>query len=57
MRNDIQLKVEQQSRSRFFAAIVAGVVGTVAFNTVMYIDVAVTGVQLDLTRVLGSFVV
>jgi hypothetical protein len=57
MRNDMQQKVEQQSRSRFIAAIVAGVVGTVAFNTVMYIDVAATGVRLDLTRVLGSFVV
>jgi hypothetical protein len=57
MRNDMQQKVEQQSRSRFIAAIVAGVVGTVAFNTVMYIDVAATGVPLDLTRVLGSFVV
>jgi hypothetical protein len=58
MRNDMQQKVERQSRSRFIiSAIVAGVVGTVAFNTVMYIDVAATGVPLDLTRVLGSFVV
>jgi hypothetical protein len=57
MRNNMQLKVEQQSRSRFFAAIVAGVVGTAAFNAVMYFDIAATGVQLDLTRVLGSFVV
>jgi hypothetical protein len=57
MRNVMQQKIEQQSRSRFFAAIVAGVVGTVAFNTVMYIDVAATGIPLDLTRVLGSFVV
>ena len=57
MRNVLQQKIEQQSRSRFFAAIVAGMVGTVAFNTVMYIDVAATGIPLDLTRVLGSFVV
>src|ERR671922_605651 len=57
MRNDMQQKVRQQSRSRFIAAIVAGVVGTVAFNMVMYIDIAATGVALDLTRVLGSFAV
>lgn len=59
MRNDMQQKIEQQSRSRsrFIAAIVAGVVGTVAFNTVMYIDVTITGIPLDLTRVLGSLVV
>jgi Na+-transporting NADH:ubiquinone oxidoreductase subunit NqrB len=58
MRNDMQQKVEQQSRSRFIiVTIVAGVVGTVAFNMVMYLDVAATGVPLDLTRVLGSFVV
>ena len=57
MRNVMQQKIDQQSRSRFFAAIAAGVVGTVAFNTVMYIDVTITGIPLDLTRVLGSLVV
>jgi Family of unknown function (DUF6789) len=57
MRNNMQQKLEQRSRSIFVSAIVAGVVGTVAFNAVMYFDIAATGVQLDLTRVLGSFVV
>jgi len=57
MRNDTQQKIQQESRSRFIAAIVAGLVGTVAFNMVMYIDVALTGIPLDLTRVLGSFIV
>ena len=53
----MQQKIEHQSRSKLIAAIVAGLVGTVAFNMVMYIDVATTGIPLDLTRTLGSFVV
>lgn len=57
MSNYIQQKTEQKSGSRFIAAIVAGLVGTVAFNMVMYIDVATTGIPLDLTRVLGSLIV
>ncbi len=57
MRNYIQQKTEQKSVSRFIAAIVAGLVGTVAFNTVMYIDVATTGIPLNLTMVLGSLLV
>ena len=57
MRNNMQQKIEHQSGSKIIAAIVAGLVGTVAFNIVMYIDVATTGIPLDLTRVLGSLVV
>jgi hypothetical protein len=57
MRNYIQQKTEQKSVSKFIAAIVAGLVGTVAFNMVMYIDIAITGIPLDLTRVLGSLLV
>jgi hypothetical protein len=57
MRNNTQQKIEHQVRSKLIVAVVAGLVGTVAFNTVMYIDVATTGIPLDLTRVLGSVVV
>jgi Family of unknown function (DUF6789) len=57
MRNYMQYEILQESRSRFIAAIVAGLLGTVAFNMVMYLDVAITGIPLDLTRVLGSLVV
>jgi hypothetical protein len=57
MRNNTQQKIEHQVRSKFIVAVVAGLVGTVAFNMVMYIDVATTGIPLDLTRVLGSVVV
>jgi len=57
MRNSMQQKIEYQSRSKLLVAIMAGLVGTVAFNMVMYIDVAATGIPLDLTRVLGSLVV
>jgi hypothetical protein len=39
MRNDMQQKLEQRSRSIFVSAIVAGVLGTAAFNVVMYIDI------------------
>jgi hypothetical protein len=57
MRNNIQQNIDQRYGAKLIAAIVAGLVGTVAFNIVMYIDVATTGIPLDLTRVLGSFVV
>jgi Family of unknown function (DUF6789) len=57
MRKNLQDKIEHQSRSKLIAAIVAGLVGTVTFNIVMYIDVTTTGIPLDLTRVLGSLVV
>ena len=57
MKNDIQQKTEHKTVSRFIVAIVAGLVGTVAFNTVMYIDVATTGIPLNLTRLLGSLLV
>jgi hypothetical protein len=54
---NVQQNIDQRYRSKLIIAIVAGLVGTVAFNTVMYIDVATTGIPLDLTRVLGSLVV
>lgn len=57
MKNDIQQRTEQKTVSRFIVAIVAGLVGTVAFNMVMYIDVATTGIPLNLTRLLGSLLV
>lgn len=57
MRNNVQQNIDQRYRSKLIIAIVAGLVGTVAFNTVMYIDVATTGIPLDLTKVLGSLVV
>ncbi|MCZ8516314.1 hypothetical protein O9H85_28770 [Paenibacillus filicis] len=35
-------------------AILAGVVGTILFNIVMYIDIAVTGVPADIPALLGT---
>src|SRR5262245_2881802 len=57
MRIDTQQKMQHERRSKFITAIIAGFLGTLAFNMVMYIDVALTGIPLDLTRVLGSFIV
>lgn len=41
---------------QFKQLVIAGLVGTLAFDAVMYADIAVTGIPLDVTKVLGSLV-
>jgi len=43
-------------RSKFLNLVVAGLLGTLAFYVAAYIDMAVTGVPLDITVVLGMLV-
>jgi hypothetical protein len=42
---------------KFGRIIYAGILGTVAFNAVMYADIAITGISLDIVAVLGSLAV
>jgi hypothetical protein len=51
-------KNEHPSKSKsLLMAAVAGLLGTVAFDAVMYIDIAITGIPLDVTKVLGGLLV
>ena len=42
--------------SKFLILVLAGLIGTVAFYAASYVDIAVTGVPLDITVVLGQLV-
>ena len=43
--------------SKFTNLVLAGIVATVAFNVVMYTDIAVTGIPLDIVDTLGQITV
>ena len=47
----------QKSNSQFARLIVAGVLGTLAFNAVMYSDIAVTGIPVDIVTMMGNLAV
>jgi len=42
---------------KFGSLVYAGLLGTIAFNVVMYVDIAVTGISLDIVAVLGNLAV
>ncbi|MBS3926324.1 MAG: hypothetical protein KGZ34_06515 [Nitrosarchaeum sp.] len=43
--------------SKFVLVIIAGIFGTIAFDVAMYVDIAITGVPLDIVGLLGSLAV
>lgn len=43
-------------RLKFGKLVYAGILGTIAFNAVMYADIAITGISLDIVAVLGNLV-
>lgn len=45
------------ARVGLLSYLVAGVLGTIAFDVVMYTDIAATGLPLDISKVLGSMLV
>ena len=47
----------QKPRSKLFTIIIAGVLGTLAFNAVMYTDIAITGIPVDIVTTMGSLAV
>ena len=49
---------QQKTRGSKFARIVlAGIIATIAFNGVMYVDIAITGIPLDIVETMGSLTV
>ena len=47
----------QISNSKLVKVIMAGILGTFAFDVAMYVDIAVTGVPLDIVGLLGKLTV
>ncbi len=43
--------------SKFVKIILAGILGTIAFNGVMYADIAITGIPLDIVATMGTLAV
>jgi hypothetical protein len=54
MENITQQKIRG---SKFTRLIFAGILGTIAFNGVMYADIAITGIPLDIPATMGSLAV
>ena len=48
---------QNSTRSKFVNLVLAGIIATVAFDMVMYADMAITGVPLDIPKTLGSLAV
>lgn len=49
--------VNSLKNSKFLRIVVAGVAATLAFNVVMYSDIAITGIPLDIPAVMGQIAV
>ncbi len=54
MENITQQKIRG---SKFARLIFAGIIGTIAFNGVMYADIAITGISLDIVATMGGLAV
>ena len=49
---------QQKTRgSKFTRIVLAGIIATIAFNGVMYVDIAITGIPLDIVATMGSLTV
>ena len=46
-----------KASSKFASLVIAGIVATVAFNAVMYTDMAITGIPVDIVATLGQITV
>ncbi|QDI89186.1 hypothetical protein Nisw_06435 [Candidatus Nitrosopumilus sp. SW] len=52
IRNQISFK-----NLKFTSLVYAGLLGTIAFNVAMYVDISITGVSLDIVTVLGNLTI
>ncbi len=53
-----KITIQQKTKgSKFAKIILAGILGTIAFNGVMYADIAITGIPLDIVATMGSLAV
>jgi hypothetical protein len=57
MQEGIQKYVLSSKSKSLLIATVAGLLGTLAFDAVMYIDIAITGIPFDVAKVLGGLLV
>ncbi len=56
----VKIETKQKTfvkNSKFVRFIIAGVLATLAFNAVMYTDIAITGVPLDIAALMGELTV
>ena len=47
----------QKSDSKLARLVIVGILGTLAFNAVMYADIAITGIPVDIVATMGSLAV
>ena len=52
----IQVEKTSNQRDKFLKLVAAGILGTLAFYVAAYVDMAVTGVPLDISVVLGQLI-
>lgn len=52
-----KIKTIQKSNSKLVKTLIAGILGTIAFDGVMYADIAITGVPLDIVGLMGSLTI
>jgi len=56
----VKIETKQKTfvkNSKFVRFVIAGVLATIAFNAVMYTDIAITGVPLDIAVLMGELTV
>lgn len=53
----VKIITTQKTNSKFTRLVIAGILGTLAFNGVMYADIAITGIPLDIVVTMGSLAV
>lgn len=53
----VKVETIQKTDSKFVRLVVAGILGTLAFNAVMYVDIAITGIPVDIVATLGNLAV
>ena len=54
---NIETKQITLKNSKFVRFVIAGVLATIAFNGAMYLDIAITGVPLDIAALMGELTV
>lgn len=52
-----KLQINQKLNSKLLKTIIAGILGTIAFDIAMYVDIEITGVPLNIVELLGNLVV
>ena len=56
MKDIIRTKISPKNL-KFTSLVYAGLLGTIAFNVAMHVDISITGVSLDIVTVLGTLVI